>query len=183
MGPANEPAEAELVAAARNGDCEAKQKLYEITRTSIEHLMVRMVGRQDAADLTQQVFLQAFRSLEQFSGRARFSTWLYRLAVNEALQHLRRRKRFRFVSLDNIVLTATTNEVVKREYDELLERALSEIDPQLRVVFLLRESEKLSYAEIAEAVGAPQGTIGSRLNRARMELQKRLIRLGWEPKS
>jgi RNA polymerase sigma-70 factor (ECF subfamily) len=183
MGSANSPDDGTLVAAARDGDRDARRKLYEATKPGIERLMVRMVGRQDAADLTQQVFLQAYRNLSQFSGRAKFSTWLYRLAVNEALQHLRRRKRFRFVSLDKIIPTTTPSDVTKCENGELLEQVLREIDPQLRAVFVLREIEELSYAEIAEAIGVAEGTVGSRLNRARKELQRRLTRLGWEPKT
>jgi RNA polymerase sigma-70 factor (ECF subfamily) len=67
------------------------------------------------------------------------------------------------------------------EHKELLEKALARIDPELRAIFLLREVEELSYREIAEALNIPAGTVGSRLNRARHELQQHLKDLGWEP--
>ena len=67
------------------------------------------------------------------------------------------------------------------EHKELLELALSKVEPELRSIFVLREVEGLSYHEIAEALEIPEGTVGSRLNRARRELQKHLVDLGWEP--
>lgn len=141
-----------------------------------------MVGSQDAPDVTQQTFLRAFTRLDQYDGQAKFETWLYRLAVNEALQFLRKRKRWNRMALDDNnyepadesqPLGATT------EKKEVLEQALSRLDPELRSVFLLKESEGLSYHDIAEATGIPEGTVGSRLNRARAELQQNLKKLGW----
>lgn len=86
----------DLVVACQKGEREAQQKLYEICHKRIYRLMVRMVGLQDAADLTQQ----AFRNIGQFSGRSKFETWLCRLAVNESLQHLRRRRRWQVQPLE-----------------------------------------------------------------------------------
>jgi RNA polymerase sigma-70 factor (ECF subfamily) len=134
-------------------------------------LAVRMVGLQDAADVTQQVFLQAFRSLKQFNGRSRFETWLYRLAINESLQHLRRNRRWRYHALDWEPMDDSHDEE-NSERRDLLEQALARIDPELRSIFLLRESECLSYRDIAEALEIPEGTVGSRLNRARRELRQ-----------
>ena len=143
--------------------------------------VARLVGSQNAADVTQQVFLQVFRKIDQFSGHSRFETWLYRLAVNEALQHLRKDQRWRKMhSLSHEPMSHhTTRE--RHEQKELLELALLRTDPDLRAVFILREMEGLSYCEIAEAIDIPEGTVGSRLNRARRELQQHLTDLGWEP--
>lgn len=167
----------EIVAACRQGDCSAPRRLYDACHHRVFRLAVRMVGYQDAADVTQQVFLQAFRTLEQFTGRSRFETWLYRLAVNESLQHLRRNRRWRYHALDWEPMDES-NHGEDAERKEFLEQALSQIDPELRSIFLLREVEGLSYHDIAEVLQIPEGTVGSRLNRARRELRQILSDLG-----
>ena len=172
---------AKLVAAAREGDRDALRGLYEECHSVIYRLLVRMVGSQDAADVTQIAFLQAFRRLEQFSGKSSFQTWLYRIAVNEALQHLRRSGRHVVQPLTNEPAERVGGHAKRIEQKELLERALAMIDPEIRTAFLLREVDELSYDEIAEATGIPPGTVGSRLNRARKELRDHLTHLGWEP--
>jgi RNA polymerase sigma-70 factor (ECF subfamily) len=140
-----------------------------------------MVGTADAADVTQQVFVQVLRTIGQFSGRSEFGTWIYRVAVNEALQHLRRKGRSKSRSLDYEVVDRAPPAVRRSEQAELLEHALSRLDSDLRCVFLLREVEDLPYHEIAAALNVAEGTIGSRLNRARVLLRKHLIELGWQP--
>lgn len=162
-------------------DREARRELYEACYPVIYRLMLRMVGRQDVDDLTQQVFLQAFRRLGQFGQRARFETWLYRLAVNEALQHLRRENRHRRQHLVEEPADHRRGGSATMANRELLERALERLDPELRSVFLLREIDKLGYRDLAQVIGVPEGTIASRLNRARRLLQGHLVELGWEP--
>ncbi len=163
----------DVVEACRRGDRAAPQQLYEACRRGVFRLAARMVGLQDAADVTQQVFLQAFRTLDQFQGRSRFETWIYRLAVNESLQHLRRNRRRPIQSLDWEPVAAS-REPADADQKELLERALAQLDPELRSIFLLREIEELSYHDIAETLQIPEGTVGSRLNRARRELRQLL---------
>ena len=169
------------VEACRRGDRVAQRRLYEASKENVYRLMVRMVGVQDAADLTQQVFLQVFRRIDQFSGQAQIGTWIYRVAVNEALQHLRRSKRVRLRILEQEPMddSSDTNENIDDK--ELLEQALVRLELDLRSAFLLREVEGLSYREIADTLQIPEGTVGSRLNRARRELRRYLIELGWEP--
>ena len=175
--PAPSPPVAEeldsLVAACREGDQTAFRRLYDLCQPRVYRLAARMVGRQQAADVSQQTFLQAFRELRQFKGRSAFNTWLYRLAVNESLQYLRRSRRWNYVSLDWEPSDEAnwSESMVQRE---LLEMALARIDPKLRALFLLREVDGLSYAEIAAATGTPAGTVGSRLNRARRALRTQL---------
>jgi len=170
---------AAAVSACQAGDRAAQRQVFDACHESVYRLAVRMVGLQDAADVTQQAFLQAFRSIGQYRGESRFTTWLYRLAVNESLQHLRRDRRSRHVPLEREPVDSARHEQ-NEERKELLDKALSDIDPELRSIFLLREVEELSYREIAEALQIPAGTVGSRLNRARRELQKRLSDLGWD---
>lgn len=181
----NRPLDSELlstvVAACQHGEPAAYQQLYESFHQDVYRLAVRMVGLQDAADVTQQAFLQVFRSIQQFNGRSRFETWLYRVAVNESLGHLRRKKRWRHHSLDWEPGEEPPDRE-RAERKELLEQSLERIDPVLRSIFLLREVEGLSYRDIAEATSIPEGTVGSRLNRARRELRKHLSDLGFELK-
>ncbi|QEG35789.1 RNA polymerase sigma factor [Bythopirellula goksoeyrii] len=167
--------------ACQQGDPIAQRRLYDVTHQNVYRLVVRMVGIQDAADVTQQVFLQAFRKISQFSGKSQIGTWMYRVAVNEALQHLRKRKRRQFEPLEQEPMDRSVTSRENMDDKELLERALGQLDPELRSAFLLREVEGLSYREIADALEIPEGTVGSRLNRARQELKLHLAQLGWEP--
>ena len=172
---------AEIVTLCQRGDRDAQRQLYESTHQKVFRLMVRMVGRQDADDLTQQVFLQVFRKISQFSGLARFETWLYRLAANEALQHLRLdKRRSQSHTLKDEPVDHAPPHVEKTQQKDLLEQGLRRLDPDLRCIFLLREVEGLTYREIAESLEISEGTVGSQLNRARRRLRKYLVDLGWE---
>ena len=171
---------AEVVAACKKGNRNAQRKLYEVCHRRVYRLIVRMVGEQDAADVTQQVFLQVFRKLDQFTGRARFETWLYRLAVNASLQHLRRSQRRPTWDIKANPPDTTPSHELRSENKELLELALQRLEPDLRSVFLLREVQELSYHNIAVALDVPEGTVGSRLNRARNELRQHLVEMGWQ---
>jgi RNA polymerase sigma-70 factor (ECF subfamily) len=170
-----------MVAGCRLGERDAQRRLYESFHRGIYRLIVRMVGIDAAPDVTQQVFLQVFRRIDQFSGRGRFDRWLYRVAVNEAYQHLRRKRLRRHHSLVYEPMDESTGGDERAEQKELMEQALARLDPELRSICLLREIDELSYREIAETLKIPEGTVGSRLNRARRELKKHLINLGWEP--
>jgi RNA polymerase sigma-70 factor (ECF subfamily) len=178
---ASREAVAELIAGCRAGDRDAQRRLYESFHRRIYRLLVRIVGTDAAADVTQQVFLQVFRKIEQFSGAGRFDRWLYRVAVNEAYQHLRRERQRRTQQLVYEPMDEVVRSDVRAEQKEVVEQALASLEPELRTICLLREIEELSYREIAEILDIPEGTVGSRLNRARHELKERLIRLGWEP--
>ena len=171
----------DLVAASRRGSREAQQRLYECCHQRVYRLLVRMVGLGEADDLLQQVFLQVFRTLSQFNGQSRFETWLYRVSVNESLQHLRKQRRRRWVSLEGDFMDRQPDQERDFDHKELMEHALARLDPELRSLFLLREVERQSYAEIAAAMQIPEGTVASRLSRARQLLKQYLVELGWEP--
>ena len=115
----------------------------------------------------------------QFSGQAKFETWLYRVAVNEALQHIRRRKRNRSNTMIEDAVAAPVIPQLDSELASDLERALERIDPDLSAVFILREKKELSYREIADVLDIPEGTVGSRLNKARGELRREMLSRGW----
>ncbi len=173
--------EADLVADCQRGDRDAQRRLYEQYHAQVHRLMLRMVGCEEAADLTQDVFLRVLQTISKFTGRSQFSTWLYRVAVNEALQHLRRRSRKRFAPLVFEPSDRAASPTTQSEEGELLDRALTRLDPELRSLFVLREVERLSYHEIAAVLDLNEGTVGSRLNRARDLLQQYLTELGWRP--
>ncbi len=168
-----------VVVACQKGERTAQRRLYELCHQGVHRVAVRMVGQQEAADVTQQVFLQAFRSIDQFHGRSRVETWLYRLTVNESLQLLRRNRRWQFAALDWEPMDHS-HPGDEAERREVLDQALARLDPELRIIFVLREVEELSYHDIAEALQIPEGTVGSRLNRARRELKQLLAALGFE---
>lgn len=170
---------ADVVRQCQSGCRSAQQQLYEACHQDVYGLMVRMIGRQDADDLTQQVFLQMFRKIEQFQGQSKFQTWLYRLSVNESLQYLRKNKRKQQV-LSHDPIDDRPSPIRHREAKDLLDAALDRLEPLLRSIFLLKETQGLSYREIAEVTNIPEGTVGSRLNRARRQLREHLIELGWE---
>ena len=168
------------VQAAACSDRNAQREIYQATGERVYRLMVRMVGRQEADDLTQQVFLQAFRKMGQFNGQSKFETWLYRLATNEALQSLRKSKRHATQELLSEPAVIFDNPVEAAEDIRLVQHALGQLSPELRAIISLKEDSGLSYQEIAEAIGVPEGTVGSRLNRARRELRAILERNGFE---
>lgn len=170
---------ADIVAGCRRREPRAQQELVARTQDKIYRLLVRLVGVQEAEDVAQQVYLQVFRQLERFNGQSQFATWLYRVAVNEAMQHLRRKRRRRWSVLNWEPEVSEPDRHRQTENRELLDQALAGIEPELRAVFVLREVEGLSYEAIGVAVGIPMGTVASRLNRARHELQERLRSLGW----
>ena len=156
----------------------ALREAYELHGERVQRLCLRLLGRRaDAEDATQEVFLKLFERASAFDGRARFSTWLHRLTVNLCL-HRMERERLRLARAlpeDGGVLAdpcATPPEALSRtEAREALERLLARLSPEHRAVLVLRELEELSYQEIAAALGLPEGTVMSRLSRAREKLR------------
>ena len=125
--------------------------------------------------MTQQVFLRLLTSIDRFSGRSKFSTWLYRVATNEALQFLRRGGKQNHAPILQEPVDARASANKQFEDRELLKNALARLDPDLRAVFLLREVERMSYHEMALALDIAEGTVASRLSRARKALVDLLV--------
>jgi RNA polymerase sigma-70 factor (ECF subfamily) len=179
-----------LVSRARSGDTAAFDALILRHQDRVYNMAYRMLGnREDALDLSQEVFLTVFRSLGRFEAKARFSTWLYRVTVNRGRDELRRRgsvKHTRPQSIDAArngenpreIASAgppPPEEAVGREMRERVEEAIGDLPADTRDVLVLRDREDLSYEEIAEILEIPVGTVRSRLNRART-LLKELLR-------
>ncbi len=171
---------ARLVSGCRRREAAAQRELVVRTQERVYRTLYRMVGAQDAEDVAQQVYLQIFRQIDRFTGGASFSTWVYRITINEALQHIRRNRRHRLKRLEGDLQDRQPDHRQMPETRELLDRALADIEPDLRMIFLLREVEGLSYGAIAEALGISMGTVASRLSRARLDLRERLRSLGWD---
>ncbi|MBL8818448.1 MAG: sigma-70 family RNA polymerase sigma factor [Planctomyces sp.] len=167
-----------LVKLAVTGDREAQRLIYDSLKGSVCRLVARIVALSDVDDVTQDVFLHVFSALSTFRFESQFSTWVYRLAVNDALQHLRRQRRREMVPLDNLEIPEPVLQP-DVENNEMLSLAISKLEPELRVILHLKEEQEVDYATIAEILRIPEGTVGSRLNRARRELKKELLALGW----
>jgi RNA polymerase sigma-70 factor (ECF subfamily) len=147
----------------------------------------------DAEDARQETFLKAYRHLDQFEGRSRFTTWISRIAINEGLMKLRKRNDNRRVSLDEIAEVATENDALpqlhrpsedpemsftRRQLRGALNTAIASLRPLYRDVFVLRTVEEFSTSETARALGVTVSTVKTRLRRARMELRAYLKSCG-----
>jgi RNA polymerase sigma-70 factor (ECF subfamily) len=171
-----------LIAAARSGDTAAFRALYQRHRNDVARLVFRMLGaRSDLEDVIQEVFFQVYRSLKDFRGQAKFTTWLHRVTVNVVLMH-RRAQRSRPVYTEEPPAEVTPDpEIVppdedadRRERMRAFARLLDRLADKKRVVFVLHELEGVPPAEIAVIVGAPVLTVRTRLFYARRELETML---------
>jgi RNA polymerase sigma-70 factor (ECF subfamily) len=166
------------------------EALFREQGTRIYNLMYRLVGHpEDAADLTQDVFLKAQRAFEGFEGRSAESTWLVRIAVNAARDALRRRKVLRRTFQDaapgepgkppprEASAPDRTERVLEAgESRRIVAEALDDLDPDAREILLLREMRGMSYDDIATTLGIPLGTVQSRLARSRDSLRKAVLK-------
>jgi RNA polymerase sigma-70 factor, ECF subfamily len=180
--------ESALVAAAKAGDISAFETLVGRYERKIFRLSQNITqNREDAEDAMQESFLKAYEHLAEFQGNSRFYTWLVRIAVNQALMKLRRR-RPNVVSLDQELDTG--EDMMPREVEDwgpspeerygqtelagILGKVIGELAPPFRVVFQLRDIEELSTEETAEALGLSVPAVKSRLLRARLKLREKL---------
>ena len=173
-----------LISRARDGDREAFGALVEQYRDNVYRLAYRMCGNAyDADEAAQEAFVAAWRDLPNFRGDAKFSTWLYRLTTNAAIDVMRREKRHKAVGDGEMVEVAddtdSPQETVERtEQQEAVQKALATLSDEYREVLLLRYMEELDYAEIAEVLKLPSGTVKSRINRAKAALKTALLKSG-----
>lgn len=185
----NKPIEGELEAIqrARTGDQDAFAVLYAMHRKRVYTLCLRMLGNiSEAEDMTQEAFLHLFRKLDSFRGESAFSTWLHRMTVNLVLMHLRK-KGLDLVSLDES-MDSQNESGPRRDYgmndlqlhgsvDRIaLERAVNDLPPGYRVVFLLHDVEGYEHNEIAAMMDCSTGNSKSQLHKARLKLRELLQR-------
>jgi RNA polymerase sigma-70 factor (ECF subfamily) len=179
-----------LVGAAKAGDISAFETLVGRYERKIFRLAQNITqNKEDAEDVMQEAFLKAYEHLDEFQGNSRFYTWLVRIAVNQALMKLRKRRPNQ-VSLDEEVDTG--EELIPREVEDwgpspeerykqselsgILSSTIAELDPSFRIVFQLRDIEEMSTEETAEALGLSIPAVKSRLLRARLKLRQKLNR-------
>ena len=189
--------EKELVRLAKQGDKEAFVSLIQPYHERVYATAIRLLGNSsDAADITQEAILRTFWKIQTFHGRAHFATWLYRTALNLCYRRLsdtQAKIQRRAVSLDqslegtdgeprDVLLSDAKllprDEASREEEIGLVRQALSSLDPSDFQILILREFEELSYDLIARRLNIPEGTVMSRLHRARAALGQRLKELG-----
>ena len=183
--------EAAVVAQAREGDARAFSELVRRYEGKIFRLAQHVTqNREDAEDVLQETFMKAYEHLDQFQGNSKFYTWIVRIAVNQALMKLRRRKTDRSVSLDETIDTGEDTVVreiaawdedpedrySREELGAILDTAVQSLDPPYRSVFQLRDIDELSTEETAETLGLSVPAVKSRLLRARLQLREKLTR-------
>ncbi len=179
--------ERELVNRCLKGDDAAWEALLQAHTHKIYYLCYRFTGRsEDAEDLTQEVFIKVFRTLKSYDPvQAKLTTWINRIARNHLVDHYRRTRSDRATSaLDEQIPMADSStgghpasQVESRERRERLQAGLDKLSPDLREAVILRDLQDLDYAEIAQVLEVPEGTVKSRINRGRMELARVLKRM------
>ena len=192
--PLGAPSDDELIAACANGRRDAFGELVERYQDRVFNLTYRLTGsEEEAADAAQEAFLKAYRGMKSFRREASFYTWLFRIAVNE----VRSRHRFRSVRPAEVSMYADaghgaddsardggrlaedlrapvpdpSDEAIRAERKLLVENALARLEPEQRMMIVLRDIEGRDYGEIAELLECPRGTVKSRLHRARTALK------------
>jgi len=191
----NVPADVELVQQALAGSQEAYRLILTRYQRPVISLVRRMVSEAALAeDVAQEVFVKAFRALDSFDQRRKFSSWLFKIAHNSAIDQLRRRQ------VDTVALETTDSEqpdlvaviadtsvdspatrMERRDLAAAIEGAVSSLRPEYREVVVLRFQEGLAYEEIAQVTGLPLGTVKTHIFRARKAMARHLAARGWSP--
>lgn len=186
--------EGELISKAQQGDEDAFAQLLDDHQGKVYGLILRLTGSpEDAMELTQETFFNAWRGLPSFHQDSKFSTWLYRLATNVTIDFLRKEKRRRSLSVSSLSVEddddlrvldvpdhrfTPQSETERRELQEAVHQGLSKLSNEHRQVLVLRELNGLSYSEIAQVLNIEEGTVKSRISRARLALRKILLEDG-----
>jgi RNA polymerase sigma-70 factor (ECF subfamily) len=186
----NETANMISLEALKAGDREAFARLVDETSQHIYRVALQILGNElDAEDVLQETYIKAFRALPEFEGRSSLTTWLYRIAVNEALMQVRKRKPQTVSVEENTPFDADAEsdgmeivdfcclpegEMLSNESRRFLDQAIQNLPANLRVVFVMRDLEGLSIQETAEALNLSENNVKTRLLRARLRLRQEL---------
>lgn len=176
-----------LIAAALDGNQQAWDSIVRRYWRKAFNIAYTFVGRrEEAEDLTQEIFLKVYKALATFDRRANFQTWLISISRNLCIDHYRKVRRER-ETIDRSVDVATVSAAAtgpnaltslqRRDSHDLLRQAMLKVRPALREAVLLRDIQELAYQEIAERLALPEGTVKSRINRGRRELARHIARL------
>ena len=182
--------EKQLIQALRNSDESAFRKLVEKYELNVYNTCIGMLGNEDnAKDISQDVFIEVFRSIHKFRGDSKISTWLYRLAVNKSLNHIRDNKKHRivksiqrfFIKDENETLDLqdfgsqnAEQEIEQNEHSKALHQALNKLPENQKTAFVLKNYDDLSYKQISEIMELSHSSVESLIHRAKTNLQKHL---------
>ncbi len=187
--------EGELIRRLQQHDEKAFQKCVKLYQAKVYGLVFRMLGSQaEAEDVSQEVFVTVFKSIDSFRGDSKFSTWLYRIAANHCknrIKYLKRRAHKQTGELDDAAerellgsahstlgqKQASPVEALEgQQLGHIVQRAITKLDEEHRLLLVLRDVEELSYEEIMQVTGLADGTVKSRLHRARLVLKEEIAR-------
>ena len=182
-----EASEIDLVEKSQQGNIEAFEKLISFYQKKVFNIAFRMMGNQDdASDVAQEVFIKIYKSIGSFKKQSAFSTWVYKITINTCRDELRKQKNKRnTISLDQSICLEDneverqiqsndpTPELVaeKRETGKLIKEAIFNLSDEYKEVVILRDIQGFSYSDIAKILNCPEGTVKSRINRARSMLK------------
>jgi len=179
-----------LVQKCQQGDVEAFEVILKMYEKRIYNFAYRMLGdKEDAMDITQEVFIKAYKSVNAFKGNSSFSTWLFKIAKNVCIDYLRKNGKVRIFSLDKTIkmdggeikkeTPDTSNlpeEIVKRkEIQHVVHQAIARLPEKYKEAIILRDLQDFSYKEIADILNCNIGTVKSRISRGRKELKNILL--------
>lgn len=187
--------EADLIRRLQQRDEKAFVLCVRTYQDKVYGLIYRMLGNHaEAQDVAQEVFVTVFKSIDSFRGESKLSTWLYRIAANHCknrIKYLRRRAHKATTELDSHAERALQNspgstlgegqagpaEVLEgAQLEQIVQRAIDKLDEEPRLLLVLRDVEEMSYEEIMQVTGLPEGTVKSRLHRARQALKEEIAR-------
>ncbi|MGM0554803.1 MAG: sigma-70 family RNA polymerase sigma factor [Myxococcota bacterium] len=180
--------ERKLVRALRRRDEDAFAEMVRRHQHKVFNVIYRIVGdKQEAEDVAQEVFVAVFKYIDSFRGEAKFSTWLYRIATNRAknrIKYLARRSKSKHQDIDDTPeskmddnpfggdMSRPDHKAMGHELEEIIQDGLASLSEDHRTVIVLRDIENMTYQDIAEVVELPEGTVKSRLYRARVALKE-----------
>jgi RNA polymerase sigma-70 factor (ECF subfamily) len=182
----------ELVNQCKSGDQAAFKELVERYQRKVYQIALGMLrNREDALDMTQEAFIRVHKYLDHFKGSSNFYTWVYRIAVNLCIDHLRKDEKMQTIDYDDSKEHGESDALLfprdhetnpvdvldRKELRKKIQKALEALSPTHRAIIIMREVEDLSYSEMAEIMRCSKGTIMSRLFHARRRLQQALIEL------
>ncbi|NLT12937.1 MAG: sigma-70 family RNA polymerase sigma factor [Clostridiales bacterium] len=173
-----------VIERVRNGESDAFEALVLENQKKVYNLAFKMTGNEnDALDISQEAFIKAFTGLKNFRGESRFSVWLYRLTYNLSIDLIRKNQRNQFTSLTYIddsgdysdyeipdLSGEPENEIERKELREAISKGIDELPEKHREILIMREITGMSYDDIAKTLGLSEGTVKSRLSRARQGL-------------
>ncbi len=181
-----------LIKKAQRGDGHAFSMLIENHERFVFNVVYRITGNaEDARDVSQEAFIKAFKNFQSYDESSAFSTWLYRIAVNTAIDFVRRRKKENNISFEDYIVdeknqnsdSGIEEKVISKEGVKNIISAVNMLDDEFKTVIVLRDMEGMDYKEISDITGLPLGTVKSRLSRGRGKLRQMIEKFNLKPET